>query len=388
MTRVEMEITDRNGYPEFTMSNEHGQGQDSIKPRTDNQKKLLRLWNEWHLNGMHAGTENQENALEVFRSQWEWVRGMSNYNARVDYLKKHKFDGSDLSIVEYDKSEKAIKEYLEELKAFSSLRNAIMKQSNVSVVTYKPETDLEKKYFEEFIDMLWDLVIVKDDKLLQPLNRVRSPGHDKLKQSLDTIKVEYSEDIFISAYVDKYQGVPYLYGHGWITKDLPDDFLETIIEPLLDELDTEEYEYNEKLITEDMIDEEFFKDHADTINTTPEKLMAMCLHCDVSLNGLENIEEDWGNRFTIEGQDYLVCTDEEANDEHLKYIEGLVEEGGTSYFNGFGKPSVSMDEDGYITISAGEVTMNPSERGNSLSGYDGNENEVTVKGETFYLYKN
>ncbi len=79
---------------------------------------------------------------------------MSNYNARVDYLKKHKFDGSDLSIVEYDKSEKAIKEYLEELKAFSSLRNAIMKQSNVSVVTYKPETDLEKKYFEEFIDML------------------------------------------------------------------------------------------------------------------------------------------------------------------------------------------------------------------------------------------
>lgn len=47
-----------------------------------------------------------------------------------------------------------------------------------------------------------------------------------------------------------------------------------------------------------------------------------------------------------------------------------------------------MDEDGYITISAGEVTMNPSERGNSLSSYDGNENEVTVKGETFYLYKN
>lgn len=133
--------------------------------------------------------------------------------------------------------------------------------------------------------------MVKDDKILQPLNRNRSPGHDKLKQSLDTIKVEYSEDIFISAYVDKYQGIPYMYGHGWITKSLPETFSDDL-ETLCEALDTEEDEYNEKLITEDMIDEEFFKDHADTINTTPEKLMAMCLHCDVSINGLENIEED------------------------------------------------------------------------------------------------
>lgn len=83
-----------------------------------------------------------------------------------------------------------------------------------------------------------------------------------------------------------------MYGHGWIRKNLPDDFIETIIEPLLDELDTEEDEYNEKLITEDMIEEEFFIEKANDINTTPEKLMAMCLHCEVSLNGLENIEED------------------------------------------------------------------------------------------------
>lgn len=207
-------------------------------------------------------------------------------------------------------------------------------------------------------------------------------------QVMNTISVEYSQDIFISAYVDIYEWKPYLYWHGWIKKNLPDDFLETIIEPLLDELDTEEENYSSRPVTEDMIEDQEFIDKADELNTTPEKLMAMCLYCDICIDNLDSIKEDWGNRFTIEGQDYLVCTDDEANDEHLKYIEDLVEEGGTSYFNGFGKPTVNMDEEGTITISAGEVNMFPSERWNSLSGYDGNEWEQKVKGETFYFYKN
>ena len=79
---------------------------------------------------------------------------MSDYDARKDYLRKHKFDGSDLSIVEYDKSEKAIKEYQEELKAFSSLSNAILRQSKENIVVYKPKTNLEEKYFERLIEKL------------------------------------------------------------------------------------------------------------------------------------------------------------------------------------------------------------------------------------------
>ena len=41
MTEIELEVTYRNGYPEFTMHNEHGQGQDSISPKTDAQRRLL-----------------------------------------------------------------------------------------------------------------------------------------------------------------------------------------------------------------------------------------------------------------------------------------------------------------------------------------------------------
>lgn len=180
MTEVELEITTRNGYFEFSMHNESGQGQDHITPRTDNQRKLLEIWRHWHLNGMNAGTPEQDKALEE-RPNPPTTR---SYEENCAYLKS------------------------------------------------------------------------------------------------------------IGLYEVEYQGKPYKYGHGWIHKDLPDDFLENIIEPLLDELDVEEENYSSRPVTEDMIEDQEFIDKADELNTTPEKLMAMCLYCDVSVNGIENIEED------------------------------------------------------------------------------------------------
>lgn len=62
------EITERNGYPEFTASGEYcgGAGQcfGHVEPDGDNQKKLIEIWRKWHLNGMHAGTEKQEEHLK------------------------------------------------------------------------------------------------------------------------------------------------------------------------------------------------------------------------------------------------------------------------------------------------------------------------------------
>lgn len=52
---VKLEITGRNGYPEFTASATYsgggGQCLDSIVPRTEGQKKLIETWEKWHLNG-------------------------------------------------------------------------------------------------------------------------------------------------------------------------------------------------------------------------------------------------------------------------------------------------------------------------------------------------
>jgi len=51
---VTVEITGRNGYPEFTMSGDYcgsfGQCLDSIKPSTKEQKQLISFWKKYHLN--------------------------------------------------------------------------------------------------------------------------------------------------------------------------------------------------------------------------------------------------------------------------------------------------------------------------------------------------
>lgn len=51
--RLEIEITDRNGYPEFTISGSYagsmGQVQDHIKPANEAQRELIAAWGEYHL---------------------------------------------------------------------------------------------------------------------------------------------------------------------------------------------------------------------------------------------------------------------------------------------------------------------------------------------------
>lgn len=66
------EITERNGYPEFTASGEYcgsmGQCFDNVEPATESQAKLIELWHKWHLNGMKPGCEHQR------AEKWEDIR--------------------------------------------------------------------------------------------------------------------------------------------------------------------------------------------------------------------------------------------------------------------------------------------------------------------------
>lgn len=57
-----------------------GQCQDSIKSANKEQKRLVEIWNTWHLNNMNAGTERQEKALEQCKS--------TEYNKIIKFLKK------------------------------------------------------------------------------------------------------------------------------------------------------------------------------------------------------------------------------------------------------------------------------------------------------------
>jgi transcription elongation GreA/GreB family factor len=61
-------------------SNGGGQCQDHIKPANADQTRLIDIWNEWHLNDMHAGTPEQEAYLKA--------GGFKDYGERVAELKK------------------------------------------------------------------------------------------------------------------------------------------------------------------------------------------------------------------------------------------------------------------------------------------------------------
>ena len=60
---VYIEIADGRLSMSGDYGNSYGQIVDNIKPKTNAQQELVDIWNEWHLNDMHSGTEKQEEAL-------------------------------------------------------------------------------------------------------------------------------------------------------------------------------------------------------------------------------------------------------------------------------------------------------------------------------------
>lgn len=69
---IDVEITDRNGYFELSMSGEYcgsfGQCLDSIKPRTVAQTHLIRLWEKYHLTNVSALPGLYDDLLETIKS--------------------------------------------------------------------------------------------------------------------------------------------------------------------------------------------------------------------------------------------------------------------------------------------------------------------------------
>lgn len=93
---VEVTLKEKDGKPCFSASatvyNQTktdilacGQCLDSIAKLTKNKQfmELYRLWKLYHLNDMHAGTIEQENALE----DWESKGNHYDYTSACDYLK-------------------------------------------------------------------------------------------------------------------------------------------------------------------------------------------------------------------------------------------------------------------------------------------------------------
>jgi hypothetical protein len=91
---IEIGFTFENGFKELTFSGQSGSGcgqcYDSIKPKNEAQERLIKLWNKYHLNGMSAGTPEQEEFLIQIAKRNKKKINDYDYDRKCRILKANK----------------------------------------------------------------------------------------------------------------------------------------------------------------------------------------------------------------------------------------------------------------------------------------------------------
>ena len=194
-----------------------------------------------------------------------------------------------------------------------------------------------------------------------------------LKQ-LDNITdlIEYTDDLFLSAYVVKINNIPYIYGSDWLKRDLPKDF-ENNLNELLKNIETEEKTLKE----EESIDLNML--HNDSEIT--DKVYAICKYFDVVP---DDVEEQYWNIYAVEGIDYLVVTYNEWSAEMRTCTKNIIDEIWLDGLN-LDSPSVYIESEYWDSV---KITYNIDfNRWESLNFYNWNEEEINILDETFYFYR-
>lgn len=116
IARLDVEVTDRNGYPEFTVSGRYmssgGQVRDHIKPANDEQKELMKLWSKYHLKDVSKHVN--------------FIEHVDGVIARIEYVEKQreaakeKLEG-DEALLERMEQEGIDEDMLGAVKAYISL---------------------------------------------------------------------------------------------------------------------------------------------------------------------------------------------------------------------------------------------------------------------------
>jgi hypothetical protein len=118
----------------------------------------------------------------------------------------------------------------------------------------------------------------------------------------------------------------------------------------------------------------------DTANQEDDSL-TFADYCADNFTEVDELEED---DYSI---DYLVLTDSEADEKWEESLDSYIEECITPEIDKLSEGAGNLSY--YITFD--EETWKRDARmdgrGHSLSSYDGCENEETVEGETFYIYR-
>jgi hypothetical protein len=114
-----------------------------------------------------------------------------------------------------------------------------------------------------------------------------------------------------------------------------------------------------------------------TIMADELKIKALAAHFNVSEDEISESHDE----YTCESEpgEYRVMTDDEADEAWDEYL--------TSYIDDCILPEVPEAFRNYFDEEAWKRDAKFDGRGHSLSPYDGNEHEVKIDGEWFYIYR-
>lgn len=183
-------------------------------------------------------------------------------------------------------------------------------------ITFEPVTELQEQ-----LKQLWDN---------KHLNKVSKKEQKEIEVLIEALKNEYNEQV--------------------------------------GEMEISEIEENEAI---EMIKDKNFSE--------PEKVLALLLEEGATVGEIDNVTEEGGNCLSFGGRDYLVCTDDEADQEQDEEFENYLDE--------CILPDLPANLRNYFDSEAWKQDAKKDGRGHSLGRYDGNECEQKINGTMYFLYR-
>lgn len=375
-----IELRDKEGGKELSIRSENGQGK--FVPANGSQKRLFDLWDIYHLNGMNAGTPNQQKAIK----KWLTDGKQYDYTKACEYLKCLNPDGTELSALKKAHLEENIAAVELEIKRFKTWIDEFEK----TVEKYSKKSDgyfiFDFKRFGFTHDSIVDEAYGKKQEGIWLDHRFSLQDFVKRFKSFcekkgNNLTKQIADLEMQTLYVDKNPetGEPHKYGHSWYHRPLPED-IEEQIEEIVQEIEEAEEERKgeplDKLSDEELI--ALIEEKTSFEGRDAELAVAFVRLLDLTENDLDDIEID-DHRSTVQGIDYLAGTDEEMDEEWDQDLEHYLDECVTPDL-----PDVAQrffDREGWKDWAKQDG------RAHSLNRYNGEELSVEVNGTMYYAYR-
>lgn len=190
-----------------------GQIVDQIKPANDAQRELVSIWKAWHLNDMHAGTEEQEAALnspefEAFKVKADKILKQIK---EIESIVTGPFEGYCA--------------FIGKPSTWSSLRhdhNNLKKVWRGEKVTLCNSSYIQTNDFFKVVNSI--------PEKIRPTFKYKSavPPQVTLKMFGDNYSLKCAFLDSKAMRTVMYKGQAYTYGHAWLKLDLPADIYERL----------------------------------------------------------------------------------------------------------------------------------------------------------------